>query len=137
MNAPRRFRGLGHGRKVRRTLRHGGLGPSGRLNEELGGWDGVRITPMFGRWGYFVRDELFACFPLREKEHDLWIRLTPMDQARALGEDGVRPHRRFARRGWIEMNVETGDEMYRALRWLRRAHRAAANADGEESETDG
>ena len=137
MNKPRRFRGLGHGRKVRRTLRHGGLGPGGRLNEALGAWDGVRITPMFGRWGYFAGDELFACFPLREKEHDLWIKLTPTDQARAFREEGVRPHRRFARRGWIEMDVETGDDVFRALRWLRRAHRAAANTGGEESETDG
>jgi hypothetical protein len=99
--APRRFRGIGRGRKVRRTLRQGGTGASARLNEAVGRWDGVRITPMFGRWGYFSGEQLFACFPLREKEHDLWIRLSPSDQARALREPGLRPHRRFASRGWI------------------------------------
>src|SRR5213592_2593138 len=71
----------------------------------LGGWSGVRITPMFGRWGYFTGDRLFACFPLREREHDLWIRLSADDQIRALREPGVRPHRRFGRRGWIELDV--------------------------------
>jgi len=35
---------------------------------------------MFGRWGYFVGETLFACFPVREKEHDLWIRLRPDEQ---------------------------------------------------------
>src|SRR5437667_85799 len=80
----RRIRGLGRGRKTRRTLERGGTGAAHRLNTALGGWPGVRITPMFGRWGYFVGETLFACFPVREKEHDLWIRLRPDEQRRAL-----------------------------------------------------
>lgn len=96
---------------------------------------------MFGRWGYFAGPTLFACFPVKDKERDLWIRLTRADQARALADEGVRPHRRFARRGWVEMTVESGDDLGRALRWLRRAHRAATGAragpGGEESESDG
>jgi hypothetical protein len=119
---------MGRGRKVRRALDRGGTGPARRLNETLGGWPGVRITPMFGRWGYLVGAELFACFPLREKEHDLWIRLSPDEQARALTDDRVRPHRRFARRGWIELSVETGPDVTLALRWLRRAYVALSGA---------
>jgi hypothetical protein len=131
MASPRRFRGLGHGRKTRRALERGGSGPAWRLNRALAEWDGVRITPMFGRWGYFAGQRLFACFPLREKDHDLWIRLSPGDAARAVREDDVRPHRRFARRGWIEVNVETDGDVTRVLHWLRRAH-AAASATKEE-----
>jgi predicted DNA-binding protein (MmcQ/YjbR family) len=119
----RRFRGLGHGRKTRRVLDRGGVGPARALNGALGAWEGVRITPMFGRWGYFVGDRLFACFPLREKDHDLWIHLGPDDQARALREPGVRPHRRFARQGWIEVRIETEADVPRVLHWLRRAWR--------------
>ncbi|MBI1963246.1 MAG: hypothetical protein HYS37_07735 [Candidatus Rokubacteria bacterium] len=115
---------MGKGRKVRRTLERGGTGPAHRLNEALRAWAGVRITPMFGRWGYFVGEALFACFPLREKERDLWIRLAPADQARALREAEIRPHRRFARRGWIELDVIEPPDVARALRWLRRAHAA-------------
>src|SRR5256884_7127353 len=81
----RRIRGLGRGRKTRRTLERGGTGTARRLNTELGAWEGVRITPMFGRWGYFVGETLFACFPLREKERDLWLRLSPADQTRGPG----------------------------------------------------
>src|SRR5215831_2279811 len=121
----RRFRGLGHGRKTRRALDRGGVGPARALNGVLGTWDGVRITPMFGRWGYFVGERLFACFPLRDKDHDLWIRLSPADQPRALREAGVRPHRRFAQQGWIEMLVESDAGVPAALRWLRRAWKAA------------
>ena len=96
-----------------------------RLNDAMGAWPGVRITPMFGRWGYFAGDVLFACFPLRAADTDLWIRL-PLDaQPRALAEPGVRPHRRFARRGWIEMDVGEPTDVARAVRWLRRAHAAA------------
>lgn len=116
---------MGRGRKLRRALERGGSGPAQRLNEALGGWEGVRITPMFGRWGYFVGETLFACFPLREKERDLWIRLGPADQRRALADARIRPHRRFARRGWVELGVDEPEDVGRALRWLRRAHALA------------
>ena len=132
MAPQRRFRGLGHGRKTRRALERGGRGPAYRLNRTLAAGEGVKITPMFGRWGYFAGPRLFACFPLREKDHDLWIRLSPADAARAVREEDVRPHRRFARRGWIEVNVETEGDVARALRWLRRAHAAACAAPSED-----
>jgi hypothetical protein len=134
---PRRFRGIGRGRKVRRTLERGGSGASGRLNTAVGGWAGVRITPMFGRWGYFLGEQLFACFPLREKERDLWIRLSPADQARALKDTGLRPHRRFASRGWIEMDVASPEDVGHALRWLRRAYHHAERWQAKGDEADG
>jgi hypothetical protein len=59
------------------------------------------------------------------------VRLGPVDQARALREPGVRPHRRFARRGWIELEVHDEADVARALRWLRRARAAAAASDAE------
>lgn len=130
MSYGRRVRGLGKGRKTRRALERGGAGPARPLNRALGEWPGVRITPMFGRWGYFSGARLFACFPLRDKDSDLWIRLTREDQARALREEGVRPHRRFASRGWIELDVRTDLDVLRALRWLRRA-RAASDTGPE------
>jgi Family of unknown function (DUF5519) len=102
------------------------------LNEALGGWPGVRITPMFGRWGYFAGDRLFACFPLREKDHDLWIRLSRDDQVRALADEAIRPHRRFGTRGWIELDVAVPADLGRALRWLRRAY-TAVNRESDES----
>ena len=129
MSPGRRFRGLGHGRRVRRTLAQGGSGPAQRLNEVLGSWPGVRITPMFGRWGYFVGDRLFACFPLRDKDRDLWIHLSLEDQERALREPGVRPHRRFARRGWVETNIESDGDVGRVLKWLRRARASAGHLE--------
>jgi hypothetical protein len=128
----RRVRGLGAGRKTRRALAQGGSGPARALNAALGAWGGVRITPMFGRWGYFAGEHLFACFPLREKDRDLWVRLSPADQARALREPGVRPHRRFARRGWIELQIADETDVGRALGWLRRAH-AAAGAGSDQT----
>ena len=104
------------------------LATARRLNEALAGWSGVRITPMFGRWGYFVGETLFGCFPLREKERDLWVRLSAGDQARALSDPRIRPHRRFAKKGWVELDVEEPEDLSRALRWLRRAHATATRA---------
>jgi hypothetical protein len=131
-DSPRRFRGMGKGRKVRRTLERGGTGPARRLNEELGSWGGVRIAPMFGRWGYLIGDRLFATFPLREKDRDLWIRLSPADHRRALADSRVRPHRRFGTRGWIEIDVNEPADLGLALRWLRAAWTAAHAGGGEE-----
>ena len=131
---PRRFRGLGHGRKTRRTLREGGTGASARLNQAVGSWNGVRITPMFGRWGYFVGSQLFACYPIRTKDHDLWLRLSTADQERALRAGIVRPHRRFAARGWVECDVAEPDELSRALKWLHRAHELAMRERSAEDE---
>jgi hypothetical protein len=116
---------MGRGRAARRVLAQGGTGPARRLNDALAEWAGVRITPLFGRWGYFVHAQLFACYPLRPQDCDLWVRLPLDEQARAVGEEGVRPHRRFAGRGWIEIDVQSPRDLTRALRWLRRAHAAA------------
>ena len=113
-------------------LARGGTGVAQRLNETLGRWPGVRITPMFGRWGYFVGEELFACFPVREADHDLWLRLSRDDQARALVDPRVRPHRRFARRGWVETDVASPDDVSHALRWLRRAYTLTARRPAAE-----
>jgi luciferase-like monooxygenase len=79
---------------------------------------------MFGRWGYFVGARLFACFPLRPKDADLWIRLGPEDQRRALAA-GCSPHRRLSASGWVECRVEAPRDVGRALRWLRRAYEGA------------
>jgi hypothetical protein len=126
-----RFRGMGKGRRTRRTLTQGGTGPAQRLNDTLGRWPGVKITPMFGRWGYFVGPRLFACFPLRPKQRDLWIHLSIADQARALTDSRLRPHRRFARRGWVELDVNEPADVSLALRWLRRAWAVASRAPEE------
>lgn len=120
-----RLRGAGRSRGVRRIIARGGEGAAGALNRVIGEWDGARITPMFGRWGYFVGDTLFGCYPVRLKDHDLWVRLSTTDQARALGSPGVRPHRRFAGRGWIECDVADAGALPGALRWLRRAYEFA------------
>lgn len=109
-------------RTRRRVLRHGGEGVAAALNDTVRAWSGVRIAPMFGRWGYFVGEQLFACYPLRAKDHDLWIRLSRNDQARALAGGGARPHRRFAARGWIECDVTGAGDLPRALKWLRRGY---------------
>jgi len=127
-------RGSGRSRRDRRTLRRGGDGVAGVLNRTVGDWAGARIRPMFGRWGYFAGDHLFGCYPLRAKDHDLWIRLAARDQARALASPGIRPHRRFASRGWVECDVTEPREVPRAIRWLRCAYEQArreGQAEGE------
>jgi predicted DNA-binding protein (MmcQ/YjbR family) len=116
---------MGAGRKTRRSLDRGGTGPAAEINQMLGSWPGVRITPMFGRWGYFVGPKLFACFPLRAKDSDLWIRLTSEEQKRALATPGIVPHRRLSSSGWVEMSVTTTRDVGRAIRWLRRSYDAA------------
>jgi hypothetical protein len=124
---------MGAGRKTRRSLERGGTGVAAELNEAVGDWPGVKITPMFGRWSYFVGPRLFGCFPLRVKDADLWIRLAPEDQRRALGASGVVAHRRLAAAGWVECTVETPRDVGRAIRWLRRGYQAArASVEREE-----
>jgi hypothetical protein len=113
-------------------MRRGGEGVSADLNRVVGGWFGVRITPMFGRFGYFVGEQLFACYPIRPRDHDLWVRLSRGDQARALATPGVRPHRRFAGRGWIEYDVEDPETVYGAIRWLRRGYELATRTPPDE-----
>jgi hypothetical protein len=131
-----RPRGLGRGRAARRVLARGGTGLARRLNDALAGWAHVKITPTFGRWGYFVGRQLFACFPLRERDCDLWIRLPLEQQARALAEEGVRPHRRFGARGWVEVDVRSPRDLTRALRWLRRAHAAVEGGAADDLPED-
>src|SRR4030095_4830674 len=60
--------------------------------------------------------------PLRVKDTDLWIRLSPEDQQRALLVPGITPHRRFAGRGWGECEGVSSRAVGRAIRWLRRSY---------------
>jgi Luciferase len=126
-------RGTGRPRRDRRALRRGGEGVAGALNQALSGWHGVRITPMFGRWGYFMGGEMFGCYPIRPKDRDLWVRLSRGDQERALASVGVRPHRRFAARGWIECDIVEPGELPRGLKWLRRGYEHLRRQRGAEA----
>ncbi len=83
---------------------------------------------MFGRWGYFIGPRLFACYPVRPKQRDLWIHLAAHDQRRALADPRIRPHRRFSGKGWVELNVDETGDVSLALRWLRQAYTTARNA---------
>jgi len=114
-------------------MSRGGEGVAADLNRVVGGWFGARITPMFGRFGYFVGEQLFACYPIRPRDHDLWVRLSRGDQARALATPGARPHRRFAGRGWIELDVVDPEGMSRACRWLRRGYEHAMRSAPDET----
>jgi len=59
-----------------------------------------------------------------------------MSERRALADSRVRPHRRFSRKGWIELDVEGIEDMGRAVRWLRRGYTAAARGVPDEAETE-
>ena len=121
-------RGIGRARRDRRILERGGEGVAAELNRVVGGWLGVRVTPMFGRFSYFVGEQLFGCYPIQPRAHDLWVRLSRFDQARALATSEARPHRRFAGQGWIECDVVGPEVVPRALRWLRRGYEHATRS---------
>jgi len=91
---------------------------------------------MFGRWGYFVGERLFACFPLRAKDTDLWLRLAREDQRRALDSGVFRPHPRLGGRGWVVRDVEGLRDAGAALSWLKKgyahARRMLERGEGEE-----
>ena len=126
------MRGLGAGRRTRRSLEKGGTGTAGTLNEIIGAWPGVKITPMFGRWGYFVGERLFACFPLRPKDTDLWIRLSREDQRRAVDSGLFTPHPRLGGRGWVVRHVEGLRDAGATLSWLKKSHENARHMAGRE-----
>ena len=83
---------------------------------------------MFGRWGYFVGPRLFACFPLRAKDTDLWIRLTREDQRRALDSGVFTPHPRMGAHGWAICRLEGLRDAGRTLSWLKKSYAAALHA---------
>ena len=116
------MRGLGAGRRTRRSLEKGGTGTAGALNEILGAWPRVKITPMFGRWGYFVGPRLFACFPIRVKDTDLWIRLSKEDQKRAIDSGVFAPHPRLGGQGWVVRHVEGLRDAGATLSWLKKSY---------------
>jgi len=118
-------RGIGAGRRTRRSLEKGGTGTAGALNEILGAWPQVKITPMFGRWGYFVGPRLFACFPLRAKDTDLWLRLSREDRRRAVDSGAFIPHPRMGAQGWVVCHVVDLRAAGRTLSWLKKGYENA------------
>jgi hypothetical protein len=109
-------------RKLRARSRGAAPGPPARSTPPwaTGTASGSRRCSAAG--GYFVGERLFACFPLRDKDRDLWVRLTRT--TRPVRSASRRPpsNRRFARQGWVEVLMESDSEVSRArCRWLRRA----------------
>ena len=102
----------------------------------MGAWPGVKITPMFGRWGYFVGPRLFACYPLRAKDTDLWVRLAREDQRRAVDSGVFTPHPRMGGQGWVICHVEGLRAAGRTLSWLKKSYeyakRAVERGEGDE-----
>ena len=103
MPSRRRFRGMGHGRKTRRELSRGGTGVAQRLNETLGQWKGVRITPMFGRWGYFFGEDTYQYMAVYEfQDEPTFRRFLESPELKALVADydaefgGLSERARFA-----------------------------------------
>ncbi len=45
---------------------------------------------------------------------------------------GMRPHRRFAARGWVECDLDSPTEVGRAIRWLRRSYETVTRAARDE-----
>jgi hypothetical protein len=80
--------------------------------------------------GLLLGGQLFGRYPIRTKDHDLRVRLSPGEQSRALASGGVRAHRRFGTRGWIECDVTDPAELPRALQWLRRGYEHASRQAG-------
>ena len=113
------------------ALERGGRGPARRLNDSARrGGRSVRITPMFGRWGYFAGDSsspASRCAP-RSATSGCVCRW-PSRPRRSPG--GVRPHRRFGRAGLDRGRTSRPPaESTAALRWLRRALRGRPRRAG-------
>ena len=100
------------------------------LRAELLGWPGVIPRPMMGTLAYFHRKQMLGCYVNRalvKKKPEwlnrpsestlVWVRLRSEDAERALKRPGVRECRLgFA--GWIELQLESRENLAEAVRWL-------------------
>jgi hypothetical protein len=91
---------------------------------------------MFGRWGYFVGPRLFACFPLRAKDTDLWLWLTREDQRRAIDSGAFTPHPRMGGKGWVVCHIDGLRAAGRTLSWLKKSYENAKHVVEREGQTE-
>jgi hypothetical protein len=116
-------RGTGRGRTAPGAA---GGGAWDAICSDATAWPGVTVLRRFGRDGLCLRGRLFACGPAAGD--DLWVRLTLPLQRLALRQAGVLPHPRFARTGWIVVQLRGASGRSLARRWLARAYAAAGGA---------
>jgi Family of unknown function (DUF5519) len=89
--------------------------------EEVRGWEGVHLRPLFGWRGLMVGRHVFGCCHPREEPLLVWTKLPEPLWARAMATPLARPHPfNFAR--WLELRAATPDDLETILTWLHRAY---------------
>ena len=91
------------------------------LEEEVGGWEGVRRRPLFGWRGFLVGRRVFGCCHAEGERLQVWTKLPEPLWGEAMSTPVAYPHP-FNFRSWLELRVADLGELDSVLRWLHHAY---------------
>lgn len=95
-----------------------------QISTKLLSWDDVRQLSVFGRYGYYVSNYLFATVPIAEPVLEVWMRLAPAEASEL--EKNVRASRHeHPVQGWMRYRVDEEANVAEALQWLEKAYQTA------------
>jgi hypothetical protein len=91
------------------------------LIEEVRGWEGVRLRPLFGWRGFLAGRRVFGCCSSATGELRVWTKLPEPLWEAAMATAHAHPHPLgFAR--WLELRATTSDDVDAVLSWLHSAY---------------
>ncbi|HZU29294.1 MAG TPA: hypothetical protein VFA04_27475 [Bryobacteraceae bacterium] len=102
------------------------------LEDELRGWPGVSLRPMFGMTGLYRGEKIFAALPRTRSiggPNSLILRFDPLPPAlaqRMAADPRIGANRPGAR--WCSFEVASPEDLNDALAWLGDAYEHAATA---------
>ena len=100
----------------------------GELIEEVRGWEGVRLSPLFGWRGFMVGRRVFGCCHPREEPLRVWTKLPEPLWTEAMATPLARPHP-LNFRCWLELRAATDEETEAVLHWLHHAYEWVRNGE--------
>jgi len=95
-----------------------------RIIQQILSWPDTHQLTVFGRYGYYFHNYLFATVPTRDELLEIWVRLNPEDAEKILKSPQASRHIHPVE-GWMRFRVDEDGQIQEALSWIERAYKTA------------
>ena len=108
-----------------------------RISDQILTWADTHQLTVFGRYGYYFNNLLFATVPVHEERLEIWVRLTEKEADEMARSPQAAVHNHPVK-GWMRYRIDDEKQVDEALRWVEKAYQGASRtwAEGVEAKAE-